>query len=557
MSKPGSAVLAGHGGIIQEPNRNDVLSGRGGRINAHPGNVQFRDLVKQYRGVYLSNDTKKLDKVKIATKIVNIIRCLEPSGRFLKEEKGGWIEIGDEKAKKKAGQAMREKAEETRKELEKLSHPGIMMNPGMQGPNSPMRYGQNPGMMTMPNYPTSPMGGNFARSPNSPMGPNSPTNHPGSPTNHPGMPPVAGYNYNMYGMPGSNPYQMAHMQQQQHGYQNQLGNMAGSSPPQANNPNYNPPATHAQQRLGLLVGNAAAFDREFNRMASSSSADTPGVNSLVMSSMEGSFNSSASSNARSSLTSEKSSGNETKHVQILEPISDEREHVGDEKEYDDLTNQWEDSWDQGIDEIQSMDHSSSQLSVESERRKRFRQLKSEPSCLPSQLPDNGNIGALNENDLMKDSIASVEMRSMEMRKSNNKMAVSSSDMKMDSVSEFIVDTLIEGSSSGSLRSGKKSETTSSEFSFPTILSKPPKPSGRTESGTSELSDNSMKYSEWIATANTNLPDMSDLNRQRLFSDYSNRSTSNMSEISVSMGNLGLTESTRDFTDDSLLNFDRL
>ena len=102
-------VPPNHGGLVIEPNNNDVLSGRGGRINAHPGNKQYREIVRQYRGIYHANETKKLDKSKIAAKIVEIIRNMDPPGRFLKEESNAWVEIGDEKARKKAGQAMREK----------------------------------------------------------------------------------------------------------------------------------------------------------------------------------------------------------------------------------------------------------------------------------------------------------------------------------------------------------------------------------------------------------------------------------------------------------------
>lgn len=113
-------VKPGAGGIIENPNENDVLSGRGGRINSHPGNIKFRELVNKHKHQYLSKETKKLEKVKVADLIVQTIRSMDPPGRFLKEDNSskGWIEIGDEKARKKAGQAMREKADLTRQELE-------------------------------------------------------------------------------------------------------------------------------------------------------------------------------------------------------------------------------------------------------------------------------------------------------------------------------------------------------------------------------------------------------------------------------------------------------
>ena len=49
-------------GPVHELNPNDVLSGRGGRINAHPGNIQFRELVQLRKKDYLAKSTKKLEK---------------------------------------------------------------------------------------------------------------------------------------------------------------------------------------------------------------------------------------------------------------------------------------------------------------------------------------------------------------------------------------------------------------------------------------------------------------------------------------------------------------
>ena len=53
--------------------------------------------------------TRKLEKVHVANDIVQRIRRLDPPGRFLKEDEDGtWWDIGDEKARKKVGQALRE-----------------------------------------------------------------------------------------------------------------------------------------------------------------------------------------------------------------------------------------------------------------------------------------------------------------------------------------------------------------------------------------------------------------------------------------------------------------
>lgn len=107
-------------GPIVDPNENDVLCGRGGRINSHSGNIKFRDVINARKKEYLAPTTKKLEKAHIAAAIVYDIRAMDPPGRFLKEERdtGLWYDIGDAKAIKKTGQALREDAPDIRSELE-------------------------------------------------------------------------------------------------------------------------------------------------------------------------------------------------------------------------------------------------------------------------------------------------------------------------------------------------------------------------------------------------------------------------------------------------------
>lgn len=107
-------------GPIADPNENDVLCGRGGRINSHAGNVQFRDIIHSKKKEYLAPSTKKLEKAHIAAGIVNDIRTMDPPGRFLKEDRGTglWFDIGDAKAIKKTGQALREDAPDIRPNIE-------------------------------------------------------------------------------------------------------------------------------------------------------------------------------------------------------------------------------------------------------------------------------------------------------------------------------------------------------------------------------------------------------------------------------------------------------
>ena len=117
--RPSIRVPARGIGPILLPNGNDVLSGRGGRINAHAGNVQFREMVNQRKSEYLNVSTKKLEKAHIAATIVREVRGMVPSGRFLKQDSdtGMWYDIGDTKAIKKVGQALREDAPDIRQEI--------------------------------------------------------------------------------------------------------------------------------------------------------------------------------------------------------------------------------------------------------------------------------------------------------------------------------------------------------------------------------------------------------------------------------------------------------
>ena len=85
-------------------NDKDVLSGRGGGTNNHPGNKEFRSLVDQYRSEYVLS--KKWAKREIARNIVESIRS--KGGRFLKKEGSVWHDIGDQKAREKTSQALRE-----------------------------------------------------------------------------------------------------------------------------------------------------------------------------------------------------------------------------------------------------------------------------------------------------------------------------------------------------------------------------------------------------------------------------------------------------------------
>lgn len=106
-------------GLIKEPLENDVLCGRGGSINSHGGNERFRLLVEKRKRVYLTARFKR-EKRLIASSIVTEIRDLNPPGRFLTRDSksGQWQDIGDEKARDKTSQALRENAPTIRAEIE-------------------------------------------------------------------------------------------------------------------------------------------------------------------------------------------------------------------------------------------------------------------------------------------------------------------------------------------------------------------------------------------------------------------------------------------------------
>jgi len=84
----------------------DVLSGRGGGTNRHPGNIHFRQVVSQAQPNYIKS--RKKDKSIIARNIVASIRA--KNGRFLKfhAESGLWHDVGNKKATEKTSQALRE-----------------------------------------------------------------------------------------------------------------------------------------------------------------------------------------------------------------------------------------------------------------------------------------------------------------------------------------------------------------------------------------------------------------------------------------------------------------
>jgi len=113
-------IQPGEGGEILEPQDLDVICGRGGKINAHEGNIRFRDIVSKFKKQYLEIKQKS-EKCKFCMFVVREIRKSEPAVRFLNKNSKTkkWLEIGDEKAMKKVGQALRENGNVIRQNEEK------------------------------------------------------------------------------------------------------------------------------------------------------------------------------------------------------------------------------------------------------------------------------------------------------------------------------------------------------------------------------------------------------------------------------------------------------
>lgn len=89
------------------PAPTDVICGRGGKANTHPGNIFFREEARKLRSWYESSS--KSEKFTISSLLVDFVR--EQGGRFLKRDAdvpGQWTEADGNDVRKKASQALRE-----------------------------------------------------------------------------------------------------------------------------------------------------------------------------------------------------------------------------------------------------------------------------------------------------------------------------------------------------------------------------------------------------------------------------------------------------------------
>jgi len=92
------------------PTDDDVLFGRGGFTNSHPGNIRFREKALEFRPVY--ERSSKDEKYNISQLLLETFT--NEGARFLeKGQDGEWHEVKGNGARKKASQALRERIKGT------------------------------------------------------------------------------------------------------------------------------------------------------------------------------------------------------------------------------------------------------------------------------------------------------------------------------------------------------------------------------------------------------------------------------------------------------------
>lgn len=100
---------------IQDVTNNDVVLGRGGRVNGLPGNRRFRQFINDFKLQYLNESKQR--KPAVAMRVLDAVRSSNPPGRFLVQcGDMGYLICAEERAREKASQALREGAAKLRKQ---------------------------------------------------------------------------------------------------------------------------------------------------------------------------------------------------------------------------------------------------------------------------------------------------------------------------------------------------------------------------------------------------------------------------------------------------------
>ena len=89
---------------ILVPGPYDVLVGRGRFIQDHSGNLRYRNYIEDYMERY-EQAKKRIEKTDLTSEIVRLVK--ESSGRFLRQDGCGWVEVDDDAARDKVSHSFR------------------------------------------------------------------------------------------------------------------------------------------------------------------------------------------------------------------------------------------------------------------------------------------------------------------------------------------------------------------------------------------------------------------------------------------------------------------
>jgi len=106
-SKSSSSSSLSSSVAIRQPTNVDVLRGRGGGTNHHPGNKKFRDEARTFRSRYKDKATTRREKYELSLTLVK--RARDYGGRFLERRNGddkNWYLMSEGDVRKKASQGM-------------------------------------------------------------------------------------------------------------------------------------------------------------------------------------------------------------------------------------------------------------------------------------------------------------------------------------------------------------------------------------------------------------------------------------------------------------------
>jgi len=104
IRKPQKKIIPMHKKYVELSDK-DVLQGRGGRSNHHPGNARYREEVERVQESYKKTNDKD-EKTRISKTLLLYVQSF--GGNFLEKDENGLYIIDDVVARRKISQALRE-----------------------------------------------------------------------------------------------------------------------------------------------------------------------------------------------------------------------------------------------------------------------------------------------------------------------------------------------------------------------------------------------------------------------------------------------------------------